>query len=292
MNGIIILIGITLFLAVSSFVSSSGKLIDDRSKGIKKIKRKGWFIISLNLCIVILSVLQYFFKEGEIKQKEKEAQTNQAKRDSALKSNYDSSLYVLKSKFDTSTINIVSTISQKLGEYGFRLDSTGKRLEKVMKDSAKLKILSQEDPVLEICAQDGIKLVKTNTGDYKFAISICSTDASSTGFNLRIFFIFADSLNNFYKVKNTSSLSDKLQISKDASSIYYYGPIPKIDYRMLFVYILGTYKNMERTKTFNIDQIAYYNKVGNSSGYIIGETRKKIINYINQNITKFDPAVE
>ena len=58
MHGILIIIGIALFVAFSSFVSSTGKLIDKRWKGLKIVTPRGWFIIALNFGVIILSVLQ------------------------------------------------------------------------------------------------------------------------------------------------------------------------------------------------------------------------------------------
>lgn len=283
MHGILIIIGIALFVAFSSFVSSTGKLIDKRWKGLKIVTPRGWFIIALNFGVIILSVLQYSFNEKELKQKEIEASNKQTKRDSILKSNYDSSLYVLKSKFDTTNLNTVSIVSQTLGEYGYLLDSTQKRLVKIIKDSSKTKIISAEEPVLSICSFEGIKLARIENDAYYFDLLFCSNGAASTGYNIKAFIVIADSLNNFLYFKDNLSLSDELQILKDAAFVQHFNFSNKINFNFLYIYVKGTYKNIDRTKTYNLDAAYYYNKIGKTSGMVMGKTREKIINYITEN---------
>ncbi len=174
MTGILIIIGIALLIAFSSFISTVGKLLDRRRKGINIVTKRGWIIIALNFGVIILSVMQYFFNEDDLKQKDNEATKKQIMRDSILKSNYDSSLYVLKNKFDTSNLNTVSTISQTLGKYGYLFDSAQKRLVKIISDSSKTKIIVQEDPILSICSFEGIKLTKTENALNYFDLLFCS----------------------------------------------------------------------------------------------------------------------
>ena len=80
--------------------------------------------------------------------KETEANKKQLFRDSILKSNYDSSLYVLKNKFDSSNITTVVTISQTLGKYGYLFDSAQNKLIKLIKGSSKTRVIEKDDPVL------------------------------------------------------------------------------------------------------------------------------------------------
>src|ERR1035437_4288503 len=285
MTGILIIIGIALIIAISSFISSTGKLLDRRKKGLKIITKRGWSLITLNFGVIILSVAQYYLNENELNQKDIEASNKQAIRDSILKSNYDSSLYVLKNKFDTSNINIVSTISQTLGKYGYLLDSAQKRLVKIIKDSSKTKIITQEDPILSICSFEGIKLIKIENGIYYFNLLFCSEGAGCTGFNVNASIVLSDSIPSisFLYLKDNLVLTDELQIPKDAAYLMHFNLSEKLKFNLLYVYVNGTYTNIERTKTYKIDAAYYYNKIFKTYGMVAGETRKNIIDYIEKN---------
>lgn len=285
MTGIIIIIGIALLVAVSAFVSSTYKLIDRRRKGLKIITKTGWLVIALNFSIIILSVLQYFINENELTQKEIEANKNQTFRDSVLKSNYDSSLYVLKNKFDTSNINTVTAISQTLGKYGYLFDSAQKRLVKLIRDSSKTRVIETEDPVLSICSFKGINLIKVEKGLNFFDLLYCSEGAGSTGFNVRTSIVLSDSIpsNNLFYFKDNLILSYELQISKDAAYVQHFNFSDKIKFNLLYVYLNGTFKNLNRSKTYKIDAVYFFNKISKTSGIVAGETREKLIEYVNKN---------
>lgn len=285
MTAIFIIIGIALLVALSSFISSVGKLLDRRRKGIKIVTKRGWLIISLNFGIIILSAFQYFFSEKDLKQKDYEATKKQTLRDSVLKSNYDSSLYVLKNKFDTSNINTVSTISQTLGKYGYLFDSAQKRLVKIIRDSSKTKIIVQEDPILSICSFEGIKLTKTENGLNYFDLLFCSEGSGCTGFNINIAIVLSDTIpsNNYFYFKDNLKLRDKVQIAKDAAYVQHFNFSDNIIFKFLYVYVTGTYTNIDRSKTYKVDDIYYYNKIGKTIGLTEGETRKNIIKYITAN---------
>ena len=285
MTAIFIIIGIALLVALSSFISSVGKLLDRRRKGINIVTKRGWLIISLNFGIIILSALQYFFNEKDLKQKDYEATKKQTLRDSVLKSNYDSSLYVLKNKFDTSNINTVSTISQTLGKYGYLFDSAQKRLVKIIRDSSKTKIIVQQDPILSICSFEGIKLTKTENGLNYFDLLFCSEGSGCTGFNINIAIVLSDTIpsNNYFYFKDNLKLRDQVQIAKDAAYVQHFNFSDKIIFKFLYIYVTGTYTNIDRSKSYKIDDIYYYNKIGKTVGLTEGETRKNIIKYIAAN---------
>ena len=285
MAEILIIFGIALIIAITSFISSTGKLLDRRKEGLKIITKRGWFLIALNFVVILLSVAQYILNENKLHQKDVEASNKQAIRDSILKSNYDSSLFVLKNKFDTSNIKIVSTISQTLGEYGYLLDSAQKSLVKIIKDSSKTKIITQEDPILSICSFEGIKLEKNENDKYYYNLKFCSEGAGCTGFNVTASIVLSDSMpsNYFIYLKDNLVLSNEIQIPKDAAYVKYFNFSDKLKYTLLYVYVNGAYTNIQRTKTYNIDAVYYYNKIVKTSGMVEGETRKNIISFIQKN---------
>ena len=87
---------------------------------------------------MLLLILQFFLNNYSESLKEKENQNFQAIRDSIQKVRYDSSLLVMKIKYDSSHNKTVSIITETLGKYGFKLDSTNRSLYRI-------------DPILQVC---------------------------------------------------------------------------------------------------------------------------------------------
>ena len=98
MFGVILIVCIAILASLTTFISSAGKIIDKRRKGLNYITRYGWFTISFNLTIIFLSIVQFVFNERELKKNQIASNIKQVKRDSISKSYYDSSLLVIKSK--------------------------------------------------------------------------------------------------------------------------------------------------------------------------------------------------
>jgi hypothetical protein len=282
MKGILVIVGITALVAVSSIISSVGKLVDRRRKGIKIVTGRGWTIIALNLGILILSVLQYTFNESELVEKEKSAVRLQESRDSILKANYDSSLLVLKSKFDTSNLNTVLTISQTLGEYGYKFDSAQKKLERIVKDSAKTRIYTQEDPVLTICEIVDTTTKKKSGYNSDLLVKYCSIGAGSTDFKITSIIALADTFptKNYKYVGKGSGLAQQLQIPKEMTYSRPFYITSNQFYMYIYIYLTGTYSNIDRTKTFKVDALYFFNKIGRNSGLVDGDTREEIIQFL------------
>lgn len=277
---VIILVLIALFVAASSFVSSTGKVIDRRRKHFKYITNRGWVIICLNLIVVILSVAQYRLNERELGEKERINESRQHIRDSILKAGYDSSLLILKDKFDTSNLKTVSVVSQTLGKYGYLLDSSNKELKKIIRDSSKTKVYVQEDPILTLCVQNGIVLKELKNGFNNFSLSICSEGAGSTDFNLDCQVIFADSLTKFTYVGRIDPLAKSTQIPKENIITSFFSVTDNIKSDFLYIWIKGTYKNIDKTKEYSIDNLYYYNYKGKTYGLVNGKTRDEALNFI------------
>jgi hypothetical protein len=275
---------VALLLAASSFLSSTGDIIDKERKGLKAVTIKGWILLVLNFGILLFSVLQYRQNDIDVKQKEEDANNKQLQRDSILREQYNSSLYTMKQKYDESHKSIVLTIANALGKYGYQLDSSNKILVKLIRDSSKTKVILPDDPVLIIDPTDGIKLLNEANGIHHYQISVLSTNASSAFFNIKCFFVVADSLGNYYFVKQLDLLSKDDKIPKDFSKGVFYEYSPRLAYSFLYVLLRGNYKNYDGTKSFEINDLYYYNKIGKTFGGMSGKTRTSVIECINKNI--------
>ena len=269
---------IAFLVAISALLSSIWEIIDREKKGLKYITKRGWIIIGLNASVIIFSVLQYNQNEIDVKQKEDEAKTEQTQRDSILRNRYDSSLYVMKQKYDSSHANIIRTLASALGQYGYKLDSSNQKLEKLIKDSAKTKVILPNDPVLTLCS-NGIRLIDTTDNKHHYGISFCSNDAGCTDFKIKIYVVLFDTINN-YSYAGLYDFPSDSQIPKDIKYELYFDITDNLIYTKLYFLVKGTYKNIERTKTYPTNIMYYYNRLGNTSGVITGETRASIIEYL------------
>lgn len=281
MANIIILVTIPLLVAILSFILAQYKPLDKRRKGLKIITKYGWIIIIINLVIIVLSVIQFSLNEKEIAEKDKQATTNQKKRDLILKSNYDSSLDVLKKKFDTTNIKTVEVVAQTLGKYGFLFDSSQKMLIKIIKDSSKIRVIEKEDPIFSICAIDGIKLIQNQKGIIEVTISLCSDEAGSTAFDISGNFLISDALaSTKFIYLGDLQIERNFVISQKISKKLFFKFTGDFNSKMLYIYLNGTYKNLDKTKTYSINTVYYLNTNSGSIGEISGRTKTNIIDYL------------
>jgi len=275
---IIILVSLAVLVVISTIISTLGTLINKEEKGIKHFTKLFWWLIFINIIIIALMVLQYVRNETEKTRKEQENNKNQHQRDSINKA--DNNAYSQKT---------ISAISDGLGKYGFKFDSTNKVLVKIIKDSAKTKVIMPNDPVLE-CSS--IEFIKKNGDWSEFYLFFTSYDACSTGFKITSTFVIStsdkiyasdDIVDTKYAClgDDQEPLSYNDKMSKDETK-----GVPfrvKIDNSIEKIYIRlkGTYTNCDLSKSFPIDNIYFYKVKNKYSGFVpLGKTTTKIIEAI------------
>jgi len=279
---VLIIIALSLLLGFSTFISTTGKLIDKRRKGVKSITNNGWTLILTNIAILILLICQYFFNENKLRIKEIETISIQEKRDAILKSRYDSSLLAVKAKFDTSNIKIVSKVTGILGKYGYLLDSTNGVLLKKVKESSNI----PDDPVLS-CSS--FKFFKKTNGVPNYILKIRSYDASSTGYKLKVIFYGIDENGSYKTLLKNDLFSVNDKIPKDLEQPFFFvGTNVDGLYNMIYFNIDGTYTNSDKSKTFTMNEIYYYNTKDQTFGSINFDTRiAEIINLMKSKKLSF-----
>lgn len=246
---------ILVLVGVSSLIST-GDIIEGNKKGLKAITRRGWAMIVLNFCIILFSVIQYYTNEYESKIKDSENRVIQEDRDNSLKAKYDSALFNIKREFDKSSLQSISTVSEVLGKYGFRLDSTNKTLVKLISDSK----VEQDAPVLRLRNDDGIKYKNHINNLDNFSLGVCSYDASSTDYDCFFYIMKEDTLENISLIGIDRYLNQDLSINKNQFYDIDISIPDSILYRRLIVVIKGTYKNMDKTKIYSINNANFYDK--------------------------------
>jgi len=254
---LIFILGIAVFVAISSIISA-GNVIDKRKKGIRSVTSRGWIMIGLNLGIIIFSIFQFIKNDNEMAAKEIAANNKQLKKDSTT----------------------ISTITEILGKYGFKLDSTNKTLVKLLNDSNSVNIISDDSPspVLKLNNSDGIRLVKHSNGEYDFDLSVCSENASSTGFDCLFYFIQEDSLKTlaFLGKKRLLYNDEKIPTGSTLHLSFIMDDRDGLPFERLYVVFKGTYKNMDKTKTYDLNSVYYYQKSSNSFAGVTSDTKERI----------------
>src|ERR1035437_5750907 len=182
----IIIFLIALLSGIGSFVSSTGKTVIRHIDGSRTLTKDGYIFLTCTIVLVLLPPIQNYLQEKHNDKVEKEQKVQQDQRDSSLKARYDSTIYVMKDKFDTSNQKSTSIISETLGKYGYKLDSANKTLIRVMRDSSKTKIIVADDPVLSMPNEPpdvkGINIIREEKEKTHYSICFKSYDAGSSRF--------------------------------------------------------------------------------------------------------------
>jgi hypothetical protein len=275
----ILILTIGIITAVIQILASFNKLKDSTKPGIRSITGAGWFFYVCTIILAVLPAIQKVWQDGIDDDKSKETAIAQDKRDDKLRERYDSSLYVMKGKFDTTT----KIVTETLGKYGYKLDSTKKVLVSI-RDSAKTRVLLANDPVLQISTDPnypGIVLLNESQTAYKIEMNIVSIDAGSAHFNVKRSFILADSTVMHYVLNSDKlALEPNRQLAKGAVDVRN-DEIPIINEKFfqVFIWLRGTYRRIDDTGLFTINDVYSFNFKTKVVNTINGDTRRQVIEF-------------
>ena len=237
--------------------------------------------------IVLPAYLYNQQKKGEAK-KDILTKIEQDRRDSVQRRNYDSSLLVMKLKFDTSNFKTNSIISENLGKYGYKFDSANNQIVKMIKDSSKKKVIVGDDPSLSLLGITAFSAVKDlERGDkfIKLKFDLLSAGVGSSSFNLTISAVgmgsdsVRKSMYAVYLWKNDEIFAATQRMSKDAVHGFY-NFIERGGFTLIYFWLRGTYKNVDQTKTYNLDECYFYNIADNTKGSVKGDSKKTTVTFI------------
>ncbi len=269
---------ILLFAIVSGIaiiIPAKDIIIDPYGRGRSKFKPGGILLIIAVILLIILPIIQY-----QIQQKE------EINRNAELKRGYDSSLAEIKKKFDSTSFKTDSLIADNLGKYGYKFDSANNRLEKIVRDSSKTRVLENIDPVLQLIQIPNVKVITVSPvseNKIKVTIQFTSSDAGSSSFEIKLSSVAKDSLNNLFYFGLHNPFENKNQISKDAhmeSGFYIYNPKK---FTQIYFWIRGTYKNIDKSKQFYMDDVYYFDSKNNEYGMASVDDNKLIKHIISKN---------
>ena len=250
------------------------------NKDFKRLTKYARVLIVVNVIMGCLLIGQHYHIKFIAQIKDQEYQIKQDMRDSILKARYDSSLVVMKSIFDESNTRTITTVTDVLGKYGYKLDSANRRLVKILKESPRAKRMLSNDPVL-LCS--AFMVYEQTRGNSVYRIEICSYDAGSTGFDIKGNFLAEDTLHHKIYLGGKTIFNVEDRIPKDSINAFYMGIDNYGLYSYVFVRISGSYKNMDGSRTFLMDDVIAYN-IRNKTFYTTAGTRREeIIDFFENN---------
>ena len=269
-------ITIALFFLVlySIFLATKGHATEETNKGFKPFGRR---LVVVNVITLVLLMVQHYHNRYLVKIKDQEYQIKQDTRDSIGKARYDSLLFGMKSNYDASNIKTITAVADALGKYGYKLDSTNRRLVRILKESTYTKGNLSNDPVLFCSA---FLLCEQTNGNSVYRIEIGSNDAGATGFDITGNFLAVDSLHHKIYLGGKTIFDFKDRIPKDSINGFYMGIDNYGLYSHIFIRLSGSYKNMEGSKSFLIDDVIAYNIKDKTFQTAKGSIREEIIAFL------------
>lgn len=276
MLGTIISIFLIILATFSVIISSLGGLRKSGAyQGWKSFTERGKLLIRINIAFALLTIVHLWYSQDQAKRKEVEAEKKETAKEKELKKRYDSSLLVMKLKFDTSSIKTTRVITETLAKYGFSLDSANRKLMKIVRDSSKNRVILPDMPIVNIC-ENGIKLLNAANDQISFSIEVCSDDAGSTGFELKAHAATLDSTGKFKYIKEFNTIPHDYKITKAGSSKMFLSIPAQSDYMYMYIYLLGTYESLDG-KTQNLNSLIRYNFSNKLTKDVGGNTRDRVI---------------
>ena len=283
MPNVLFIILISFFTLCISFVSVKGTLSDlkYKKKWWKIITKRGWIAIVLTLSVIMLLVWQNYLSEKTNDKKDEALRKEKEKSDSTVTNR-------IKAGVDSNRQILFDDLSKALAKQGFEFDSSQKRIERLVKDSSKIRVFEKADPVLHLVTmggKKGIEIVKEDNATFSIEIQILSSDAGSAGFEITYSILKINSVDQIIYLGKQTPLEYGNKLSINEANISYF-VIPNDKYGrpdMILIWARGKYKNIDLSKTFQLDDVYYYNVNGNTFGEMKGKTRDAILYNVKMN---------
>jgi hypothetical protein len=261
MIGLFIILLVNIVACIIIYIPSTGMIIDNESRGLRRIQPRGWMLIACFVITNILSIWQYNYNkrkdfDAALKQNEKDsiATLVQEKKDSKKDS-------IAKIDREESNDRIIRSFTGSLAEYGLKYDSTQRRIEKLVKDSVKrsVTVIEANNPTFSVvCSDEGITLKGSINDTLDFTIKSCYKYFPR---DINIDLLIISAVNGQYH---------KYKVIKDyfvrKTSLNEDGNFPGRDIFLankghantFYFYFTGKYTNREGTKMFPLEEVYLY----------------------------------
>lgn len=300
MIGFIILIIVSLLPFISTWITSPQDIFIDndylksRKEIFKKrtswrLTKKGWIFLGIAFLTILFSWIQY----NENIKSAKKFQNQLSERDSInrlelrIRDNQSRYEQRVRDSLSVEKIKIRDSLASAkvengknetilaLAKYSLRYDSSQNVISKLIKDSARKTVIQPIDPVLGLC-YNGLSRKKSNSDSLVITIRKCAEMALCKDINIEIYFVVSLDSPLLKKHSNFLFATKEKFIEKDgemrageyrANDFYLYVKgASKIYY--VFAWVVGTYKNSDKTKIFDIDKVYFLDTKANYTGNV------------------------
>lgn len=254
MTNTIFIVLTQILAAVIVFYTTDG-IVNKKSKGQIFQKRRKFFLtpkgIVLSLVFIVIIAVSVIHDIDETKARKKEVEN--AKKQMDFKDSLNN-VRIENSKLAT---------IEALAKYGLKYDTVQRRIEQIVRDSSRTVIVNKEQPLLKLCPVNPIILTEDGLNP-KIQISICNSGAVSRDIQLKFYFFISDINDDIDIYKNLQFFGEfnRSEFLSEMSASEFKGFTANIMRDMsnknLFIYLVGSYSNSERSKVYLADDVVYF----------------------------------
>ena len=282
----IIITIVALVTALIAVIAARDVITDKNKPGWKKLNKLGYVVIVSAILMVIGPMVQYFVQSHQDEIKDHNQKVETEKHDSSLRADYNKTILQMKTVYDTGNNQTLTVIGQTLAKYGYRLDTTEKRLAKLLRDSANIKTVLPNKPVLQVLSDQinqGIKFLRLDNGQNIYSINFVSEDGSSCCYNLKISAVTKDAADIYtYIGPIRVHLSDRDMLANNEAQNWNFTIDNSKPYDILYIWVRGTYGDRIGNKPTKIDQVYFNRKSSNNFGNMGSETHDLISEIVHK----------
>lgn len=265
-----------------TFLTTNGKLTDDRYSSFwKKINKRGWFVIlSLSLMLIFL-IAQEYNNQNLSENNNLTIKEERKKQDSIITVGINSGV-------KSSNRKLFSDLSTAFAEQGLKIDTLKKtivKLEDIKPNTTNN--YSQNDPVVRINS-DGVFYKEKRNGIDIYGLKIMSVDAGSTNHKI-LCYLLSEFSDGQYDLSRMNVFPQSLKIPKDRNWECSFRNDVKADGNRIYIYLKGSYTTLDSVKTYQVDDLYFYDKKDNKCSMLLNAKRNeilKIIQRVPENVLK------
>src|SRR6185312_864368 len=179
---------LALCTGIATTIATRDVILDKKDSKRHMLTRAGYGFLFFMVCVFVFSILQYFAQEREQKEHDAKQQQQYEVSVERMRLEFAKSVLRIRAEYDTGNDKTLAVIGQTLAKYGYQLDTTNKRLIKLIHDSGNIKQFLADQPVLDV-SQDfapGIVFLKLENGVNQYKIYFTSLDGASCCFDVKI----------------------------------------------------------------------------------------------------------
>jgi hypothetical protein len=240
---------IALLIVVFGFIREIFINDDYYDRSLKNLTIKGKRFALFGLVIVFLTLLSNGISLYESHQQKLENDTDQKKLEKDLKFQYDSS-----------SSKIIKSFGEGMGKYGYMYDTSQKRIESLIRDSAKgltnIYKETETDPVFQLRK---VTVVDSTDTSKTYSIAFVSRDAASTGFDFNFYVFVPDKFDDLIYLGCGKNIGFDTKFSIDAGYHVLF-LVTRNSSNLIYIVLRGSYENIEKSKKYKLTETYAYNK--------------------------------